>query len=218
MPFKECSIVSQRGEFCHLAGLAGANVSELCRRFGICRTTAYTWLERFEAGEALSDRSRRPRTSPSRTSPELEARVLALREEHPCWGGRKLRKLLERAGVERVPSASTITEVLRRHGKLDGPRAGRARDYVRFEHPEPNDLWQMDFKGHFALGEGRCHPLTLIDDHSRYALEIGACADERAATVRGRSSGCSTAAAFPGASSPTTARPGARRVPSDIRF
>jgi transposase InsO family protein len=144
--------------------------------------------------------------------------VLALREEHPCWGGRKLRKLLERAGVERVPSASTITEVLRRHGKLDGPRAGRARDYVRFEHPEPNDLWQMDFKGHFALGEGRCHPLTLIDDHSRYALEIGACADERAATVRGRSSGCSTAAAFPGASSPTTARPGARRVPSDIRF
>jgi transposase InsO family protein len=116
----------------------------------------------------------------------VEARVLALREEHPCWGGRKLRKLLERSGVEPLPSASTITEVLRRHGKLDGSRAGRARDYVRFEHPEPNDLWQMDFKGHFALGEGRCHPLTLIDDHSRYALEIGACADERAGTVRGR--------------------------------
>jgi transposase InsO family protein len=112
--------------------------------------------------------------------------VLALRDEHPCWGGRKLRKLLERAGVGAVPSASTITEVLRRHGRLDGPRAGRARDFVRFEHAEPNDLWQMDFKGHFALGDGRCHPLTLIDDHSRYALEIGACADERAATVRGR--------------------------------
>jgi len=186
MPFREFSIVSQRAEFCRLAGLPGANVRSLCRDFGIGHTTAYRWRGRYEAGEVLADRSRRPKSSPSRTPPEVEARVLALREQHPCWGGRKLRKLLERAGVGRPPSASTITEVLRRHGKLDGPRAGAARDYVRFEHAEPNDLWQMDFKGHFALGEGRCHPLTLLDDHSRYALEIGACADERARTVRAR--------------------------------
>jgi transposase InsO family protein len=186
MPFKESSIVSQRLEFCRLAGLPGANVRALCRRFGIGHTAAYRWLGRHGLGEDLVDRSRRPKASPSRTSPQVEARVLVLRDEHPCWGGRKLRKLLERDGVERVPSASTITQVLRRHGRLDGPRAGMVRNYVRFEHPEPNDLWQMDFKGHFALSEGRCHPLTLIDDHSRYALEIGACADERAATVRGR--------------------------------
>src|SRR5215210_9129629 len=186
MPFREFSIVSQRAEFCRLAGLPGANVRSLCRRFGVGPTTAYRWLCRYESGEVLADRSRRPGTSPSRTPPDVEARVLALREEHPCWGGRKLRKLLEWEGVERVPSASTITEVLRRHGRLDGPRAGAARDFIRFEHPEPNDLWQMDFKGHFALGEGRCHPLTLLDDHSRYALELGACADERTATVRDR--------------------------------
>jgi len=65
----------------------------------------------------------------------------------------------------------------------DDPRAGQPRSWTRFEHPEPNDLWQMDFKGHFPLGEGRCHPLTVLDDHSRFALAIGACADERTKTV-----------------------------------
>ncbi len=44
----------------------------------------------------------------------------------------------------------------------------------------------MDFKGHVAMGQGRCHPLTVLDDHSRYALEIGACADEQGLTVRAR--------------------------------
>ncbi len=111
--------------------------------------------------------------------------MLAVRAEHPAWGGRKIRKVLQLADWE-APSASTITEILRRHGKLDGPGAGQARDWVRFEHEAPNDLWQMDFKGHFALGAGRCHPLTVLDDHSRYALEIGACGDERETTVRGR--------------------------------
>ncbi|MEG3148241.1 IS481 family transposase [Sphingomonas sp. RT2P30] len=191
MPFKESSILSQREEFCRLALLPGSNVSELCRRFGIGRTAGYKWIERYRrAGTAgLCDRPRRPLTSPSRTPDAVEAQVLALRAEHPCWGGRKLRRLLEWDGVERPPSASTITEVLRRAGKLDGPRAGEARGYCRFEHPEPNDLWQMDFKGHFALDRGRCHPLTLTDDHSRYALEIGACADERTATVQERLEG-----------------------------
>jgi len=54
----------------------------------------------------------------------------------------------------------------------------------RFEHAAPNELWQMDFKGHFPLDRGRCHPLTVIDDHSRYALAIRACGDEREETVQ----------------------------------
>jgi transposase InsO family protein len=187
MPFKECSIVFQREEFCRLASSPGANIRELCRRFGIGATTAYKWLERYRAlgAKGLVDRSRRPQLSPSRTSVELERLVLALREQHPRWGGRKLRKVLEREGLS-PPAASTITEILRRHGRLDGPGAGEPRTCVRFERPAPNDLWQMDFKGHFAMVQGRCHPLTLLDDHSRYSLEIGACADERDMTVRTR--------------------------------
>jgi transposase InsO family protein len=189
MPFRECSIVSEREKFCRLAVTPGANIRALCRRFGLgSPRIAYKWLARYraEGSAGLTDRSRRPHVSPGRSSAELEARIIALRMEHPAWGGRKLRRLLEWDGVKPVPSASTITEILRRHGRLDGPGAGEARDWIRFEHPEPNDLWQMDFKGHFPIATGRCHPLTLLDDHSRYALEIGACADEREKTVRQR--------------------------------
>ena len=186
MPFKECSRVTEREEFCRLAGAQGANRRELCRRFGISPSIGYKWLGRYrEAGPSgLADRSRRPRESPGRTPADVEAQVLAVRAQHPRWGGRKIRRVLLDDGEMRTPSASTITDILRRHGRLDGPGSGETRHWTRFEHAEPNDLWQMDFKGHFAMREGRCHPLTVLDDHSRYALAIGACGNERTATVR----------------------------------
>jgi transposase InsO family protein len=188
MPFQECSIVGQRVEFCRLASAPGTNLRELCRRFGIAPATGYKWLGRFHAeGDAgLGDRSRRPRASPERTPDALEERVLAVRLEHPCWGGRKIRRVLQNEGAAQVPAASTITAILRRHGRLDGPGAQAPRAFTRFEHAAPNDLWQMDFKGHFALHAGRCHPLTVLDDHSRYSLTLEACADERLQTVRER--------------------------------
>lgn len=188
MPFEERSIVSQREEFCRLALVEGANRRELCRRFGIQPATGYLWLGRYRQGgqEGLENRSRRPLSCPGRTPEKVEARVLEVRRAHPAWGGRKIRRVLEREGLEAAPCPSTITEILRRHQLLDGPRADRPRDFQRFEHPEPNALWQMDFKGHFRLREGRCHPLTVLDDHSRYALEIGACANEQGSTVRQR--------------------------------
>jgi len=188
MPFKECSIVSQREEFCRLSAMPGANKRELCRRWEISPQTGYKWLARFRSGDddSLVDRSRRPLSSPGRTTEEAEAAVLAVRREHPAWGGRKIRRVLQTQGVSAIPSASTITQILRRHALLDGPRAGKARDFTRFEHAQPNDLWQMDFKGHFALEAGRCHALTVLDDHSRYSLELGACANERTGTVQAR--------------------------------
>jgi transposase InsO family protein len=187
MPFKGCSVKSQREEFCSLGAVAGANVRLLCRRFGISPTTGYKWLEVYRrcGKEGLVERSRRPLTSPLRSSAALEAQVLAVRAEHPAWGGRKIRKVLQTQGVE-APAASTITEIIRRHGRLDGPGAGEARDWRRFEYEAPNELWQMDFKGWVALDRGRCHPLTVLDDHSRYALEIGACGDEQGGTVKAR--------------------------------
>lgn len=188
MPFLERSVVSEREEFCRLADRPLANVSELCRRFGISRDIGHKWLGRWRAEglPGLEDRSRRPKSSPGRTPAQMEAAVLAVRADHPAWGGRKIGKVLQMDGWQDVPSASTITAILRRHGRLDGPGAGEPRAWIRFEHPEPNDLWQMDFKGHFALHRGRCHPLTVLDDHSRYALELGACADEQGATVKAR--------------------------------
>ena len=188
MPFKGCSLMDQREEFCRLALMPGANKRELCRRWGVSPQAGYKWLKLYilSGREGLSDRSRRPRGSPWRTPQAVELDVLMVREEHPAWGGRKLQRVLRDGGLADPPAASTITAILRRHGKLDGPGADRKRDFVRFEHEAPNDLWQMDFKGWFGLSAGRCHPLTVLDDHSRYALEIGACGDEQGETVRAR--------------------------------
>jgi len=185
MPWHEVSAMSLRTEFVTLAAADGANVRQLCGRFGISPKTAYKWLARHAAGgpAGLADRSRRPHATPAATPPEVERAVLALRDQHPAWGGRKLRRRLLDLGHP-APAASTITAVLRRHDRL-GPRAGQPRDWQRFERPAPNRLWQMDFKGHVPTDAGRCHPLTVLDDHSRYALAVVACPDERLATVRG---------------------------------
>lgn len=188
MPWSEVSVMDQRDEFVSLAGLEGSNVRELCRRYGVSPTTGYKWLGRYaaEGRGGLADRSRRPLRSPGRTASGVEERVLALRDRHPAWGGRKLQRRLQRLGIAPVPSISTITEILRRHGRLDATGAAKHRAVQRFEHAEPNDLWQMDFKGHVALASGRCHPLTVLDDHSRFALGLEACADERTGTVQDR--------------------------------
>lgn len=188
MPWKVSSPMSIREEFVSLARVEGANVKELCARFGISRKTAYKWIGRYRAGGllALADRSRRPWASPNQTSPQMSELVLALRRAHPAWGARKLKRRLEDQGQQGVPSASTITEVLRRGGMLDAsPAAASSKSVKRFEHEAPHDLWQMDFKGHFGLTRGgRCHPLTVLDDHSRYAIGLRACRDEQHQTVQ----------------------------------
>lgn len=187
MAWKDVSVMSQREEFAVLASSDGANVSQLCRRFGVSRKTGYKWLSRYSAQGAagLADRSRRPLEPAGQTRDEVEQRVLALRREHPAWGGRKLRRRLQDLEYSAVPSASTITEILRRDGQLDQRAGAEQANVQRFEHAAPNDLWQMDFKGHFAMTRGgRCHPLTVLDDHSRYSIGLRACDNERTQTVQ----------------------------------
>jgi transposase InsO family protein len=186
MPWNEVSAVSLRLEFVTLATVEGANVRELCRRYGISPQTGYKWIDRFKAfgPTGLEDRSRRPNRSPDRCDSSVEKRVLMLRDAHPKWGGRKLRARLLALGTRSVPSASTITAVLKRHGRLNPEPDPAHRPFNRFEHDAPNRLWQMDFKGHFAAGDGRCHPLTVLDDHSRFAIGLLACGDEQAKTVQ----------------------------------
>ena len=185
MPWQEVSIVDQRREFIRLAMQEGANRRELCRRFGIHPDTGYKWLGRGTADEDLADQSRRPHSSPKRTAAAIEARILSLRDAHPAWGARKIARCLERDGAT-CPACSTVHEILRRHGRIIAPAGGAAASQ-RFEKPAPNLLWQMDFKGHIPLsGGGRCHPLTIVDDHSRYAVALEACANEQASTVQER--------------------------------
>jgi transposase InsO family protein len=185
MPWREVSMTDQRAEFVLLALQEGANRRELCRRFGISPQTGYLWLARARAGDAeLADRSRRPRHSPGRSDAAIETAVLALRDAHPAWGARKLARCLQRDGVD-TPAASTVHAILTRHGRIVPPPDGAVRAYQRFEKEAPNQLWQMDFKGWVPLGNGApCHPLTMVDDHSRYALCVGACGNQQSLTVQ----------------------------------
>lgn len=186
MPWKEQTAMSLRLEAVRLAAGGAANLTALSKRFGVSRKTLYKYLKRYgEEGEAgLVDQSRRPHSSPHRTSPEVERVVIGVRDAHQPWGGRKIRKFLERTGVADVPSASTVTAILRRNGRLDDAQSTRHSAYRRFEMERPNALWQMDFKGHFQVGAGRCHPLTVLDDCSRFAVCVRACSNERMVTVR----------------------------------
>ena len=178
MPWQEVSIMSQRLEFVTLATAPKANIRHLCRCFGISSATAYKWLQRFQAAGAngLADRSRRPHHSPSQTSAKMEAVVTKLRYKHPAWGGRKLEARLHELGETGVPRPSTITAILQRHQLLDPQESAKHQAFVRFERAAPNELWQMDFKGEFPLPQGRCYPLTILDDHSRFAVALQACA------------------------------------------
>ena len=187
MGWKRVTIMSQRIEFVTLAMREGAAFSELCSRFGISRKTGYKFVKRYRAEgvQGLEDCSRRPKNSPNVTAAWMERMILALRDERPAWGGRKLKRRAEDMGYEGVPSPSTITEILKRNSRISREDSEKHKAWQRFEAERPNDLWQMDFKGYFPVREGRCYPLTVLDDHSRYALCVGACGNERKETVEG---------------------------------
>ncbi len=179
--------MSLRQEFVQLAQHREIPLSELCRRFGISRKTGYQWLQRYQAEglAGLRDRSRRPHTSPRRSPSAVEAAVVAARQAHPTWGGRKLQSWLAARGEPTPRSPNTVTAILRRHGLIDPEEAQKHRPLRRFEASEPNELWQMDFKGWFPVGQrGSCHPLTILDDHSRFLLGLQACPDETQQTVQ----------------------------------
>ena len=183
------NLMSQRLEFITLARKPGSNVAELCRRFEISRKTGYKWLRRFtqNGAAALHDQPRRPLRSPARATSAIEAKVVALRTAQPTWGPRKLRRRLQDLGQAGLPAVSTVGRILRRHALIDPVEARQHRPWQRFVRTEPNQLWQMDFKGHFALQRGgRCHPLTILDDCSRYSIGLAACPDEQGRTVQER--------------------------------
>ena len=193
--------MSLKLEFVQLADQEEANMSALCRRFDISRPTGYKWLRRYreEGREGLTERSRRPESSPNKTPPPIAEAICEVRREHPAWGGRKIRARLRQQAAdetrslapEEIPAASTCQTIIKRRGLLkedqleDNNR--HQPPFERFEKEAPNRLWQMDFKGHFPLTDGeRCHTLTIVDDHSRFAIALQACGNEKRKTVKER--------------------------------
>lgn len=187
MPWKEVKAMSQKLEFVQAALHPDANMQQLCQAFGISRKTGYKWLARYRQGgpAALAERSRRPHHCPHQTAPSVEAAVLSVRQAHPAWGARKIRAWLAAHGWSELPCAATITQILRRGAQLDPAEAVKHRAHQRFAMAAPNQLWQMDFKGPLTTRNGlRCHPLVVLDDHSRFLLGLVACPDQQQRTVQ----------------------------------
>ena len=186
MPFRDTSVNEERIRFVIEASQSRANKKLLCEMFGITRRTGDKWLERYHAAGSLigvQEQSRRPRHSPTQTSPELVERIVVFRRQYD-WGARKIVSLLERAGVSPVPSESTVNRVLKRQG-LVPPAESHPPATKRFERSRCNELWQMDFKGEYRMGGQWCYPLSLLDDHSRYLVGLRALPNQRTEPVQG---------------------------------
>lgn len=185
-------LMSIRLEFVAEALGRRQSVAALCARYGVSEKTGYKWLARFRAGgpPALADASHAPGHSPLRTPPAVREAICALRRQHPTWGARKLRAVLQARDATTVwPAASTITTVLHASG-LIAPRRRRARTVPGAAAPYltatvPNALWTIDYKGEFTTGDGHyCYPLTIVDSASRFLLACDAHRRISTASVR----------------------------------
>jgi len=172
--------MSLKLEFVQKASAKDANISALCREYGITRQTGHKWLKRYqtEGYNGLEDRSRRPKTTPLGTAEDIVASIIEAREAHPRWGPHKLSLLLRRRWGPSTPSERTIARVLSRFDRIRQRRPRRMSSQTVSEPPvvnvaAPNDLWTVDFKGWWRASNGeRCEPLTVRDAFSRFLLAI----------------------------------------------
>ena len=186
MPWKAKSKAMLREEFVNDVLCHKKSKRFLCTEYGISRPTGDKWLKRAETGAGLEDRSHRTFGTPKNKIPqEMEDLIVERRQAEPGIGAVKLKVILGNEGKQNLPSHSTINAVFKRNGLITPEASAAATPIKRFEHEEPNQMWQADFKGYFALGDGqRCYPLSLLDDHSRYCLCADALVNEKRAGVQ----------------------------------
>ena len=172
MPWECKTVEDQRREFAQ-AAMYCKNFSALCREFGITRRTGLKWKERYTACQPLTDRSRKPHTTPTRTPEEVELLILAVRAENPGWGAKTIHRVPERRGCQNLPCVKTVNNILHRYGCISPEESQKRQPYTSFEKERCNVMWQTDFKGEFRMKDNNyCYPLTILDDHSRYSLRI----------------------------------------------
>lgn len=166
--------------------LDGAPVAEVARQYGTSRQSVHSWLRRFEAEgiNGLADRSRRPKTSPTRLASDIEAVICELRRSHPRWGPRRIAYELQARGVPNPPGRSTVYRVLVRNGLVQHQEQNHRRSYKRWQRDAPMQLWQIDIMGGVFLADGReCKLVTGIDDHSRFVVISQVIADQSSRAV-----------------------------------
>lgn len=146
-------------------------LAAVCRRFGVSRKTAYKWLEVHDRqpDRPLVDRSRRPTRCPRKIGDQIEAHILDARDRFG-WGARKIHAYLRHQRGLAMPDPRTVHRVLRRNNRLHAPPPEAPPQ--PFERPAPHDLWQIDYKAGLEVGRRQVYPLTLLDDHSRFLLDL----------------------------------------------
>lgn len=172
MPWIERQVKMLREEFIKRSMEEDRNISALCEEYGISRKTGYKWIKRHLEDGCLEDRSKRPLRLGSKTADWVEKLIIETRHERPRWGAQKIQSYLDRKGYP-MPCVRTVNNILRRNGLISQEASLARRPFKRFEREQNNELWQADFKGDLLMGNGkRCYPLTILDDHSRYAILI----------------------------------------------
>jgi transposase InsO family protein len=154
----------------------GRSKSEVAREYGVSRRWVITVVQRYLAeGQAgLEPRSRRPLSSPQRTTQELEDEVVALRKDldksgHEAGAATIAFHLQQRHGAS--PAVSTIWRILSQRGFVTPqPHKRPKSSYLRFAAEQPNERWQLDIT-HWTLSDGTdVEILNLLDDHSRVCV------------------------------------------------
>jgi putative transposase len=177
MPWSNLSPMDHKTQFIADFLRHSQSITELCLHYGISRKTAYKWIYRYQhdSFSGLEDRSRKPKSCPHQTDPDIVEALLDARRLHPTWGPKKLLKLLSKRDPNRIwPARTTVCDLLARHGLVK-----KARKRRHLSHPgkpssiiaAPNQVWCADFKGQFKTHDGiYCYPLTITDGFSRYLI------------------------------------------------
>ncbi|MGE0307903.1 MAG: IS481 family transposase [Acidimicrobiia bacterium] len=170
----ELGVVEQRYQAVLEVLNDGVSIVEVAARFGVTRQTVHRWLKKYAAQglAGLVDGSNAPGSCPHQMAPAVEARIVAMRVEHPGWGPRTIGHWLAQEGVVPVPGRSSIHRCLVRHGLIvPEARKRKKADYIRWERSRSMELWQMDIVGGVRLvGGGEAKIVSGVDDHSRFCI------------------------------------------------
>ena len=179
MSWQTESVMQQKERFIRMWQSNQFTFRGLCEGFNNSTRTGYNLVNAFkEEGEnSFSSKSTRPYTSPNRTPAKVEKKIVSLRKNHPNWGARKFKILLQKYfELNQIPSETTINAILKRNDLVINKRkrsSGVGKLNPKFDPKDCNEIWSADYKGKFRLKNGRyCCPLTVCDSKSRKILGI----------------------------------------------
>lgn len=182
--------MSQKKEFVLKSFDKNQNFRALCKEFGISTKTGYKWKNRFmEQGMGgLEEQSRRPLTHAKALNEGVVCEIVRIKHKHKFWGARKVRAIYARHHPN-VPSESSFKRVLEQAGLVEKRRLRQRSETGRIctgrKAKAPNEIWTVDFKGWWYKADGgRCEPLTVRDEYSRYILELRAVENAHGQTIQ----------------------------------